>query len=1087
MSAKITREVIESHLRCKYKAHLLRAGEHGIQSDHEALLAGQLDRARLLISDRILAGQEQGAVLRGVPLDATALASEPSFLLDPTYEDDLVCLPFDGLKKTPGPSSLGDFHYVPLLFLGRQLIRTQDRILLAVFALLLSRLQGFTPSTGLIWHGENPRPTTVPLGPNREKAAGLLQELARLHRSDSTPRLILNDHCEVCEFRQRCHRQAVQEDNLSLLRGLGDKEIRNLARKGILTLSQLAYTFRPRRKGKRQQARSDRRFRALQALALRDKKTFVLGTPSLPASPVHVYLDLEGLPDEGFVYLIGLVIVSHDLEERHTFWADSRDQEAVLYEQLLDVLERHPQFLVLCYGSYEKLFLQRMRQRTTRKELADKVLQALVNVLSLVYAHIYFPTYSNGLKEVGGYLGCSWTEPNASGAQSIVWRTRWQTTRDGEWKGKLITYNLEDCAALRRVTETIQAIIARDGSSTGSAPDSPGVPPLAFVKDIDKLARERKWRKGYFVHADYEFINSCAYFDYQRERVFVRTGPGRRKRAPRREKSRNHKVRVSVRVLSVCQACPYCASKSLTFVRAGQPTACREPRVKRAFDLVITPAGIRRRVIESRTRRQKCRACGKVFVSELHKRLDRHFHGLKSWAMYQHVAHRLSLDTLGTLFEEFFGLRIAGAEVHVFKTLMARYYRTTYERLLEKLLAGGLLHVDETEVILRTGKAYVWVFTNLEEVVFLLRPTREGDFLKDLLKDFHGVLVSDFYAAYGSIPCPQQKCLIHLIRDINQDLLNHPFDEELQAITRPFGTLLRAIVTTIDRHGLKRRHLERHERDVEEFFRQLDRPPFCSEAAEALRTRLNKHRDKLFTFLKYDGVPWNNNNAENAIKRFVPYREANAGVMKEAGLTEYLVLLSLCQTCRYKGVSFLKFLLSKELDIDRFREKRRERRPFVIETYPAGFVWGRRTAKQPEPETAAQGHPSPAESGLDEVATPSPPGNEPAAAQPGPEEMAVIAEIARKVAAGEVDPRLRWSRNGRRVRVLFDKAFPNRAVRGAMLHGMLDDRLAAIGWFWAFNAVVHTYERRQTIEERGAAVSGSVAGDVAGAEAGKEG
>ena len=76
----------------------------------------------------------------------------------------------------------------------------------------------------------------------------------------------------------------------------------------------------------------------------------------------------------------------------------------------------------------------------------------------------------------------------------------------------------------------------------------------------------------------------------------------------------------------------------------------------------------------------------------------------------------------------------------------------------------------------------------------MYRPTREGDFLHELLKDFHGVLVSDFYAAYDSLDCPQQKCLIHLMRDMNQELLNNPFDEELQSITGPFGTLLRAIV-----------------------------------------------------------------------------------------------------------------------------------------------------------------------------------------------------------------------------------------------------------------------------------------------------
>jgi hypothetical protein len=221
----------------------------------------------------------------------------------------------------------------------------------------------------------------------------------------------------------------------------------------------------------------------------------------------------------------------------------------------------------------------------------------------------------------------------------------------------------------------------------------------------------------------------------------------------------------------------------------------------------------------------------------------------------------------------------------------------------------------------------------------MYRPNREGDFLKELLKDFHGVLVSDFYTAYDSIECPQQKCLIHLLRDMNQDLLNNPYDEELQSVTRPFGTLLRAIVATVDEHGLKKRHLQRHKQGVSTFFRQLMGQSFHSDAAEALRERLLKNRDKLFTFIEYDGVPWNNNNAENAIKRFAYYREDTAGTMKEAGLSNYLLLLSICHTCRYKRVSFLTFLLSRNRDMDAFcTNQRRRQRSRSIEIYPKGFV-----------------------------------------------------------------------------------------------------------------------------------------------------
>jgi hypothetical protein len=174
---------------------------------------------------------------------------------------------------------------------------------------------------------------------------------------------------------------------------------------------------------------------------------------------------------------------------------------------------------------------------------------------------------------------------------------------------------------------------------------------------------------------------------------------------------------------------------------------------------------------------------------------------------------------------------------------------------------------------------------------------------------------------------------------MNQDLLNNPFDEELQSVTGPFGVFLREVVRTIDQHGLKRCHLKKHDREVALFFESLAGQSFRSEAAEALRQRLLKNRDKLFTFIQHDGVPWNNNNAENAIKRFAYYREDTIGVMKEVGLTDYLVLLSLCHTCRYRGMSFLKFLLSRERDIDAFGTPGRARRQRPeIEVYPRGYV-----------------------------------------------------------------------------------------------------------------------------------------------------
>ena len=85
-------------------------------------------------------------------------------------------------------------------------------------------------------------------------------------------------------------------------------------------------------------------------------------------------------------------------------------------------------------------------------------------------------------------------------------------------------------------------------------------------------------------------------------------------------------------------------------------------------------------------------------------------------------------------------------------------------------------------------------------------------------------------------------------------------------------------------------------------------------------------------------MAWNNNLAENAIKRVSDYREDVGRSVKEAGLTEHLVLLSLYQTCRVRDISFLKFLLSQERNMDAFTAgKRRRRRMPRIELYPKGY------------------------------------------------------------------------------------------------------------------------------------------------------
>ena len=148
-----------------------------------------------------------------------------------------------------------------------------------------------------------------------------------------------------------------------------------------------------------------------------------------------------------------------------------------------------------------------------------------------------------------------------------------------------------------------------------------------------------------------------------------------------------------------------------------------------------------------------------------------------------------------------------------------------------------------------------------------------------------------------------------------------PFNEELKELVRDFAVLLKPMIETVDRFGLKAHFLRKHKVFVERFYKELSKRDYQSEIAIYYKKRFEKNRDKLFTFLDYDGVPWNNNNAEHAIKAFAALRKGIGGTSSEKGIREYLTLLSICETCKYKGVNFLEFLRSGEKDIDVFIKK----------------------------------------------------------------------------------------------------------------------------------------------------------------------
>ncbi len=909
----ITDETFQAFLRCETKAYLKFSG--ALQSQSE-----------FIVWQRRLAEEfkrECCAELRSQFLEEECFVGTPppqdfeegkyALVIDCTVQAQGIKSQVHALERMAFLSRKQPSAYIPIRFVPTEKITKQDKLSLAFDALALCGVFGREPPMGKIICGSEHSIRKVDLDGLVKAARSLIKKIAILLSQGTPPDLVLNRHCAECEFQAACRQKAVEKDDLSLLSGMTQKERKGNRNKGIFTVTQLSYTFRPRRKPKRLVSKREKYHYALKALAIRERKIHVVGSPELKVNGTPVYLDVEGVPDRDFYYLIGMRIQRCDSSVQHSFWANDPQEELKIWQEFLHTLAEVQNPVMIHYGSYETHFLKRMSKRYGNAgcdpALLENAMNESVNLLSFIYAQIYFPTYSNGLKEVAGFLGFKWSATNPSGAQSLRWRHDWEESNDACTKQELITYNGEDCEAVERVANTISRLVPAEQNLLMPAADTDVV-----LADLLKNPNPYNWGKPEFLLPELDYVNRCAYWDYQRDKIYIRSSPVLRRLVKCRSRKANSALRVNkIVAASRLWLCPKCGTRQI--FKNGSHS-------KLLYDLKFTRNGVNRWIVRYHIEHYKCDSCDATFASDQYN-WTRHRYGLEmlAYVIYHVIELYLPQAAVARSVNKLFGYRLHQPAINRMKTRASERYLETYETIKQKLVNGNLIHADETKANLAGESSFVWVFTSLDEVVYVCSGTREGEFLKTFLRGFKGVLVSDFYAAYDSIDCPQQKCLIHLIRDLNDDLRKEPFNEEMKLLVQEFAALVKPMIETIDRFGLRRHFLRKHQSGAQRFYDNLLSGDYKTEVAKKYQKRFDKTQGKLFTFLEYDGVPWNNNNAEHAIKAFASLRNVIGGSSNERGVREYLILLSVCQTCKYKGVDFLDFLRSGEKDIDEFMKR----------------------------------------------------------------------------------------------------------------------------------------------------------------------
>ena len=512
-------------------------------------------------------------------------------------------------------------EFIPIRFIFRDKLSLDDRLLLAFDALVLSEIVGQLVGRGRIIHGRD-QITSVKTSALANEARKLTGKIAALLSSPSPPDLILNRHCAECEFRAGC-RKAVGKDDLSLLSGMTEKERKNFNSKGIFGVTQLSYAFRPRRRPKQLVGKRERYHHSLKAFAIREGKIHVVGSPELKIEGTPVYLDVEGIPDRDFYYLIGMRFWTDRRMIQHSLWAADEFDEKRIWTEFLGVLSGVEKPVLIHYGRFETIFLKRMRQKYGEPVEGSRLAEAIssaVNLLSVMFAKVYFPTFSNGIKEIASYLGFKWENPADSGLQSIIWRSQWEASGEKAVKQSLLIYNANDCEALEVVAKRLVQL-----QQLSENPDQSSE--IVFTASL-KPKHPFGFKRNTFALPELETLNKAAYWDYQREKVYVKSN-GSVKRAFRCASRRVKSVRPNKTIgSSRPRFCSRCGGVSKIYQHAkGQ---------KIVFDLKFTPHGIKQWVIRYKFFRYYCQNCKMTFNSPSRNWTRSKFGSeIKAYALYQ--------------------------------------------------------------------------------------------------------------------------------------------------------------------------------------------------------------------------------------------------------------------------------------------------------------------------------------------------------------------------------------------------------------------------------------------------------------------
>lgn len=328
------------------------------------------------------------------------------------------------------------------------------------------------------------------------------------------------------------------------------------------------------------------------------------------------------------------------------------------------------------------------------------------------------------------------------------------------------------------------------------------------------------------------------------------------------------------------EKCPHCKSK------LGKPFKT----TSKIIEEIPEPQPVT--VTEYRINHYKCSRCNNEIIAQSPFPEQSNF-GSNTLA---HVTllkfdDRLPLKKVCSALERQFNLDISSATVFDITRRVSDKLQPEYESIKMSLRRSKSVNIDETGIRVGGLNFHLWVFTNENVTLYVIRKSRGKSVIEEVLgKNYKGVIGSDGWTSYSSYTDKMQRCWAHLLREAKYLASEHNSAKSL------YEGLKKIYEKATSKKPPSKDEL------ITEMKQWIDYAQ-CYKELRKFAITIGNGIEYWFTFLDYKNVEPTNNRAERALREMVVQRKIIGTLRNEKGTTIMERVISCIATWKQRGLN----------------------------------------------------------------------------------------------------------------------------------------------------------------------------------------